>query len=128
MRPSDLARKAGEELLIVAWLGGRLVGCVFCRQRADWLYIPKMAVAPAVQRRGVGRLLTARARRLAEEAGLDGLELETRIELSENHHAFSRLGFVKTAETSHPGYTTITSITMRSPMATASERQRRDGR
>ena len=56
------------------------------------------------------------ARRLAEEGGLDGLELETRIELTENHHTFGRLGFVKTAESSHPGYTTITSITMRAPL------------
>ena len=116
MTPADFARKAGEEHLIVAAVGGTLVGCLFCRSQVDWLYIGKMAVAPAVQGSGVGRLLIDAARRLAKEEGLDGLELETRIELTENHHTFSRLGFIKTAEGSHPGYTTVTSITMRSPL------------
>ena len=89
---------------------------MFCRSQLDWLYIGKMAVTPALQGSGVGRALIAEARRLAADEGLDGLELETRIELTENHHIFSRLGFVKAAERSHPGYTTVTSITMRSPL------------
>ena len=38
--------------------------------------------------------------------------METRIELTENHATFARLGFVKTAETAHPGYDGPTSITM----------------
>lgn len=116
MTPADFGRKAAEELLIVASVDGRLVGCVFCEPQGDWLYIGKLAVTPTLQRSGVGRLLIDAARRFAEEAGLDGLELDTRIELTENHHAFDRLGFVKVAELSHPGYMTVTSIRMRSPL------------
>jgi phosphinothricin acetyltransferase len=41
------------------------------------------------------------------------LELETRIELTENHATFARMGFIKTAETAHPGYERPTSIKMR---------------
>jgi GNAT superfamily N-acetyltransferase len=85
MSPVDLERKGVAERLIVAWVDGWLVGCVFCRPQADWLYLGKMAVAPARQRTGVGRLLIDAARGLAQEAHLDGLELETRIELTENH-------------------------------------------
>ena len=115
MTADDLAQKAIEEHLIVASVDGRLVGCVFCRPQADWLYLGKMAVAIGLQRSGVGRLLVDSARRLAAEAGLDGLELETRIELTENHRTFGRLGFVIVAEQSHPGATTVTSVRMRSP-------------
>jgi GNAT superfamily N-acetyltransferase len=116
MTPNDLAAKAATERLIIASTATALVGCVFCRSQAGWLYIGKMAVAPGQQRSGVGRLLIAAARKLAAEAGLHGLELETRIELTENHRTFRRLGFSKFAEQSHPGYSTITSITMRSPL------------
>jgi phosphinothricin acetyltransferase len=40
------------------------------------------------------------------------LELQTRVELIENHNTFSALGFEKVAETAHPGYSRPTSITM----------------
>jgi GNAT superfamily N-acetyltransferase len=116
MSPADLENKAVAERLIVAWVDGRLVGCVFCRPQAGWLYLGKMAVAPERQRAGVGRLLIDAARRLAQEACLAGLELETRIELTENHRTFGQLGFVTVAQRSHPGATTITSIVMRSPL------------
>ena len=114
MTAHDLAQKAVTERLIIASTAGALVGCVFCRPQAGWLYLGKMAVAPGHQRSGAGRLLIAEARKLAAASGLHGLELETRIELAENHRAFGRLGFSKVAERSHPGYSTITSITMRS--------------
>ena len=89
----------------------------FCQPRAGWLYVGKMAVTPEQQRSGVGGMLIAEARTLAVVAGLDGLELETRIELVENHQAFGRLGFVKVGEQSHAGYSTATSITMRLPIS-----------
>ena len=76
MTASDLARKAVAERLITASAGGALVGCLFCRPLAGWLYVGKMAVAPGHQRTGVGRLLIAAARKLAAEGGLHGLELE----------------------------------------------------
>ena len=41
------------------------------------------------------------------------LELETRIELTENHETFAALGFVKVSEGAHPGYDRTTFITMR---------------
>jgi hypothetical protein len=72
-----------------------------------------MAVAVGNQRSGVGGLLVKAARRLSADDGLEGLELETRIELTENHRTFRRLGFVKFAELPS-GYTTVTSIRMRS--------------
>ena len=54
------------------------------------------------------------AKRACAEFGM--LELETRIELTENHAAFARMGFIKTAETSHEGFDRTTSIVMRAPV------------
>ncbi|MFN7434077.1 MAG: N-acetyltransferase, partial [Betaproteobacteria bacterium] len=47
--------------------------------------------------------------------GRTALELQTRIELTENHATFAALGFAKVAETAHPGYARPTSITLRRP-------------
>ena len=60
-----------------------------------------------------GRELLAHARWVAVEQGLLRLELETRIELTENHEAFAKLGFVKIAERSHVGHQRVTAIAMR---------------
>ena len=57
----------------------------------------------------------------ARARGFACLALQTRIELVENHRAFGRMGFVKTAETAHPGFARPTSFTMR---ATVQERRR----
>jgi len=48
----------------------------------------------------------------ARRAGVAILELDTRIELTENHQTFAALGFVKTGEHAHDGYDHPTFITM----------------
>jgi GNAT superfamily N-acetyltransferase len=119
--PSSLARldvdalraKAAYEHLIVATVGNTLVGCAFAAIRDDCVYVGKLAVAAAARRRGVARALVDAAARLARDHGRTALELQTRIELTENHATFAALGFAKVAETAHPGYTRATSITLR---------------
>lgn len=117
MSAADVESKAAHERLMIATVEDVLVGCLFGRPQSGWLYVGKMAVEPARQGMGIGRMLMAEARELAAGAGLQGLELETRIELIENHQAFARLGFVRIAEQSHAGYSKPTSITMRSALA-----------
>ncbi len=87
--------------------------CMFLTPRPPAVYLGKIAVAAAYRGRGYARELIDAAADRAKALGLGYLELQTRIELTENHAAFGRLGFVKTAETSHPGYDRVTSITMR---------------
>jgi hypothetical protein len=41
------------------------------------------------------------------------LELQTRVELEENHAAFRAMGFAEAGRTAHPGYDRPTSITFR---------------
>lgn len=110
--PAGLAAKGAAERCFLAFLQGQLVGCVFCEPRRACLYIGKLAVEPPLQGQGIGRALMARAEAEARALGLPALELQTRIELVENHRAFERLGFLRIGETAHSGYDRPTSVTM----------------
>lgn len=107
----SLRQKANHEYLYLSG-GAPLTGCAFFSARRDALYIGKVAIHPAHQRAGLGRAFMDQAHLLARCLDLPKLMLETRIELSELHEAYSRMGFVKTAETAHPGFDRPTSITM----------------
>ena len=109
----SIAVKAKEEQLFLALDDGELVGCIFARPRAGSLYVGKMAVSPKRQGQGIGRRLMQATEGLARRSGLGALELETRIELTENHETFAALGFVKVSEGAHAGYDRMTFITMR---------------
>jgi GNAT superfamily N-acetyltransferase len=116
MGADDLRSKAGEETLIVATEGSELIGCAFVAVRDECVYVGKVAVADSARRRGVARELMAAAEGVARQNQCEFIELQTRIELIENHRTFAALGFEKVAETSHPGYARPTSITMRKPV------------
>jgi predicted N-acetyltransferase YhbS len=116
LTPQSLAADASDGALLLARSGSTLVGCVFVRPKQDALYIGKLAVRPALHGSGIGRALVEAARAEARLLGLKSLELQTRIELSENHAAFAQMGFIKTGETAHQGYQRPTSITMRAPV------------
>jgi GNAT superfamily N-acetyltransferase len=107
---------ADKSALLIAERAGDLVGCVFAQVKGDALYIGKLAVRPGLQGAGIGRKLVDAAREEARRRGLGMLELQTRVELTENHATFARMGFVKTGETAHEGFDRPTSITMRAPV------------
>jgi GNAT superfamily N-acetyltransferase len=109
----SLLEKCEAETVFLAAMEDRLFGCVFVADRGDHTYVGKLAVEPAFQRQGVGRRLVAAVEAEAKQRGRRIMELQTRIELTGNHAAFARLGFVETARTAHEGYDRPTSITMR---------------
>jgi ribosomal protein S18 acetylase RimI-like enzyme len=119
--PSSIHRLTAEQMAgdaasgaaFLAWIDKAVVGCVFCKAKDDALYLGKLAVLPGHQSCGIGRALVDAAAGEARARGLSALELQTRVELTENHRAFARLGFVKTGESAHPGFARATSITMR---------------
>ncbi|MGI4807584.1 MAG: GNAT family N-acetyltransferase [Janthinobacterium lividum] len=113
LTPQSMAVDTASGALLLAERADELVGCVFVRPMGDALYIGKLAVRPGLNRTGIGAALVEAAREEARARGLDVLELSTRIELTENHATFARMGFVKTAEVAHPGFKRPTSITMR---------------
>lgn len=113
----SLRQKANAETVLLAHLDRRLVGCAFLAERPDHFYLGKLAVEPGLQRRGIGGALLAAAEAHARMAGRPAIELQTRIELVENHAAFAALGFVETSRAAHPGYDLPTSLTMRKVLA-----------
>lgn len=116
LTPASLRQKAAQEIAFAAVEKGQLVGCIFLKPEEATLYIGKLAVHPAAQGKGIGRLLLARAEATARELGLACLRLETRVELTENHRMFAAWGFGRRAENRHAGYDRTTSIEMRKPL------------
>ena len=114
--PSSLHRLTPEAIALQAgtgevWVEPPLRACMFLTPKDGRLYLGKLAVDPALQGQGSGRRLVALAEQRARDLGYEVLELETRVELVENHAIFRRLGFVETGRKAHPGFDRPTSIT-----------------
>jgi GNAT superfamily N-acetyltransferase len=88
------------------------IACMFLTPKAHALYLGKLAVSDTYRGLGLARKFIECATARAHVLGHNKLELETRIELTENHRAFEKMGFHKTDETAHAGYDRPTSITM----------------
>lgn len=116
MTPDVLSRKALQETLVVVFHGKELVACGFLRDTDQGIYLGKLAVKPAFRKNGILTAIVGIAEQAARDRGKTALELETRIELVENHKAFGALGFVKTGESRHAGYDRPTSIRMKKPV------------
>ena len=96
------------------WVAGKPpLACMFLMQKDDALYLGKLAVAASHRGQGLARRMIHLAEDRARQKGLRALELQTRIELVENHAAFAALGFVKTARAAHKGYDHPTTLTFR---------------
>ena len=108
----SLELKASEENLVIAMIEDQIVGCVFVRVLDDSTYLGKFAVLPDSQRRGIGKQMMKEVEAIALRHGQPLLELNTRIELTENHEIFSRFGFAKVSEHSHDGFSRPTYIKM----------------
>jgi GNAT superfamily N-acetyltransferase len=113
MGVDDLRDKAAQDDLILIRTRGRPVACLFGRAQPDGYCLEKLAVAAAQRRRGLARQLIDAAAAQARGRALEVLQLQTRVELVENHAAFAAMGFVEVGRTAHPGYDRPTSVTMR---------------
>lgn len=94
-------------------IGKAPYACIFLKEKHDCLYLGKLAVNPEARGHGYARRLVELAEERAISKGLPALELETRIELLENHATFQRLGFIKISEGAHDGFDRPTYIIMR---------------
>lgn len=109
--PASLLRTAAQDEI---WcIGIPPVACMILTAKPGVLYLGKVCVAPTHQRLGLARHLINHAETRARALKLPALELQTRIELEDNHATFRALGFAEHARTAHPGYDSPTSITMR---------------
>lgn len=97
-------------------IGQPPVACILMKIKLDALYIGKLAVSEKWRRTGLARNLVVLAEDRARHFGLSWLELESRVELLDNHAVFASLGFRKTGEGRHTGYDRPTYIIMRKPV------------
>jgi len=117
MSAEDLRRKARTDTLVIALHGDQPVACGFLEDRDDAVYLGKLAVLPSFRGQGLLRRIVDVAEKRARRLGKPKLELQTRVELIENHATFTALGFAITGETTHPGFDMPTSLTMTRPVA-----------
>lgn len=106
--------RTGEVWLIEDTTG--LLACAFFTPKPQALYIGKLAVAAHARGRGLARRLIDTAAARARALGLPALELQSRIELYENHALFRHLGFSMRDATAHPGHDRPTSCTFTRPL------------
>ncbi|SFD83717.1 Acetyltransferase (GNAT) family protein [Sulfitobacter brevis] len=114
MQRLTLAELQGHCTMGEVWsLGVPVTACVLFTAKPNRLYIGKLSVAAHARRQGLSRRLIDLAHHRAAALGLPWLELQTRIELVENHATFAALGFSEHARTAHAGFSRPTSITLR---------------
>ena len=108
-----LRQKASDEVLVLAWDKIQLAGCVFAKPTRHSLYVGKLAVALEYRGLGISRRLIAACDSIAIERNLPSVELETRVELTENQSLFEYLGFERIEENAHEGFDRPTSYLYR---------------
>lgn len=121
--PSSMHRLTVEDIRQQAvagevWvIGAPPVACMFLTNKGNCLYLGKLAAAADHRGKGLARQMVAVAAARARALDLPAVELQTRVELTENHATFAALGFSETGRTAHPGYDRPTSITFRLPVS-----------
>jgi GNAT superfamily N-acetyltransferase len=105
-------KTASEDLFLIRHAGAPKA-CLFGNRTPDAYYIGKLAVAAPQRGQGLARALVEAAAAHARALGAPALELQSRVELIENHAAFIAMGFTQSAATAHPGYDRPTSLTFR---------------
>jgi N-acetylglutamate synthase-like GNAT family acetyltransferase len=81
-----------------------IVGALVTEDHGDYLLLETIAVAPATQGSGYGRLLLDRAERDAAELGLTEVRLYTNEAMTENLTFYPRHGYRETGRGVEDGY------------------------
>lgn len=92
-------------------IGAAPDACMFLTTRPGCLYLGKLAVAGGQRGKGLARVLVNLAEERCRALGLPVLELQTRVELTENQAIFRALGFWETGRSAYAGYDRPTSVT-----------------
>jgi ribosomal protein S18 acetylase RimI-like enzyme len=90
---ADYDRAVREHMIDLLFVDAELAALIETLTRADHLLIENVAVSPAFQGRGYGRLLLDHAERLAASLRLPQLRLYTNKQFATNIAIYRRLGY-----------------------------------
>jgi ribosomal protein S18 acetylase RimI-like enzyme len=90
----------------------RPVGCIIAEVKGERGYLGRLAVDPALRRRGLARRLMLAGEDFLRARGLRLAEVQVRIVLTGNIALFQSLGYRETARESHPGFAQPTYLVM----------------
>ena len=104
----------------LAELGANAVGCLRWQiAESGDLHVRRVAVAPGLQRLGIGRALMDWAERESGRRGCSGVSVGVRIALPGNLAFYRRLGYEIVGERTHDGYGHPTWLALRKDLRTA---------
>ncbi|WP_395639914.1 GNAT family N-acetyltransferase [Pseudolysinimonas sp.] len=83
---------------------GEILGVVVLDREADGMLLENVAVAPAAQGRGLGRMLIRHAEARAREAGCPTIRLYTHVTMVENLALYERVGYIETGRGDSEGF------------------------
>jgi GNAT superfamily N-acetyltransferase len=100
---ADYGLAVREHLIDLLLVGDEYVALVETVENVDHLLIENLAVAPAYQRRGYGRLLAGHAEDLAASLGYKEIRLYTNKAFVESIGLYSKLGYEIDREEAYKG-------------------------
>lgn len=104
---TDYAEAVRNHFIDLLYVGGKLAALIQTVPETDHLLIENVAVSPAFQRRGCGRMLMAHAERLAASLGFRETRLYTNPLFVGNVQLYLRLGYRVDREEPFKGGVTV---------------------
>jgi ribosomal protein S18 acetylase RimI-like enzyme len=103
----DYAHEIAAKEVWVAESGDELAGALVMRREPDHVFIDNVAVDPARQGDGIGRMLLDHAEGRAREEGLDELQLLTHELMTQNRAMYAHLGWEETDRRDEQGFSRV---------------------
>lgn len=95
---AEVVRRGGTT---VAERGGAIAGLIVLEVTEEGFVVDNVAVDPAHQGAGVGRVLLQHAEEAARNAGYDSIYLYTHEKMTENLDLYRRIGYAEYARRAH---------------------------
>ncbi len=99
----DYGALIAERRVHVAVRHGAAIGLVVLIPQADAMLLDNVAVAPAAQGCGIGRMLMEFAEQAARDAGYAAIKLYTNEAMTENIALYTRIGYAETHRAEEKG-------------------------
>jgi len=100
----DYSARISEGVVWVIEEGAAISGTIVLLPRPDYLLLDNIAVAPARQGSGLGRLLLAFAESEAVRRGYREIHLYTHRTMTENQDLYAAIGYEETGRGTEAGY------------------------